>query len=289
VKRTWRDWKEMLGQGGFDAVSICTPPSLHCEMAVEALRRGCHVLVEKPMAISLAECDRIIEAAEQSNALLMVSLNQRFIAAHQLVKSLLAAGELGRPYLVHGVFGHSGPEVWSPTQTWYFQRERAGQGVIADLGYHKLDLICWLTGQQLAQIGAFAGTFEKATNLEDSAVFAFLLSGGTLGTIQVSWVFRPDWENSLTVRCQRGVIHVPTEASDPVRVLKLDEQGRVMESEHLSRTQDGSGWFGAIQAFVTAILTGNPSPVPGTEGRAIQAAVLAASEAIEQKKIVSLV
>lgn len=288
VRRAYRDWKEMLGEGGFDMVSICTPPFLHCAMAVEALQRGYHVLVEKPMAISLSECDQMIEAAQLSKTLLMVSHNQRYIAAHQLVKAILDSGELGKPYLVHGVFGHSGPEVWSPTQTWYFRRDHAGQGVIADLGYHKLDLICWITGQHLVHIGAFSNTFEKATSLEDSAVFSFQLSGGTLGTLQVSWVFRPDWENSLTLRCEHGVIHVPTESTEPVQVSRLDSLDREVKSEHLCKTQDPSGWFGAVQAFVTAIQTGGPSPVPGADGRAVMAAVLAASEAILQKKIVSL-
>jgi predicted dehydrogenase len=288
VKRTYRDWKAMLAEGGFEAVSICTPPFLHCEMSVEALRCGYHVLLEKPMAISLAEYDQIIAAARQSGKLLMVSHNQRFMAAHQMVKAILESGELGRPYLAHGVFGHSGPEVWSPAQTWYFQRDRAGKGVLADLGYHKLDLIFWLTGQHLDQISAFANTFEKVTSLEDSAVCSFHLSDGLLGTLQVSWVFRPDWENSLTLRCERGVIHVPTEAGDPVRILKLDAIGRMVESEHRLNTDDPSGWFGAVQAFATAIQTGAPSPVPGEEGRAALEAVLAASEAIERRQIICL-
>mgnify|MGYP005817314509 CR=1 FL=1 len=288
IKRVYRDWKEMLTAGGFDVVSICTPPFLHCDMTVEALRRGYHVLVEKPMAMNLTECDLMIEAAQQSGRLLMVSANQRFIAAHQLAKSILDSGELGRLYLIHGVFGHSGPEVWSPTQTWYFQRERAGQGVISDLGYHKLDLICWMAGQALDRISAFAGTFEKATSLEDSAVFSFQLSRGTLGTLQVSWVFRPDWENSLVLRCERGVIRVPTEATDPLRVLRLDPQGRVAESEHYIQTQDTSGWFGAIQAFVNAVQTGKPSPVSGAEGKAALAAVLAAGQAIVESRVVTL-
>ncbi len=288
VQRTCRDWQVMLSEGGFDVVSICTPPYLHGDMAVEALRRGYHVLVEKPMAVSLAECDRMIDSARQSGTLLMVSHNQRFIAAHQLAKAMLDAGDVGTPYLVHGVFGHSGPEVWSPTQTWYFQPDRAGRGVIAALGYHKFDVIRWLTGQSLVQVSAFSQTFEKATSLEDSAVFAFQLSGGMLGTMQVSWVFRPDWENSLTVRCERGVIQIPTEAADPVRVRRVDKLGRAVESAHVCKTPDPSGWFGAVQAFVTAVQTGAPSPVPGTEGKAALAAVLAAAEAIEQHKIVDL-
>ncbi len=288
IQKTYRDWNEMLDQGGFDAVSICTPPFLHCEMAVASLRRGLHVLVEKPMAVSLAECDQMIAAAEESGKMLMVSHNQRFMAAHQLAKAILDSRELGQLYLIHGVFGHSGPEVWSPTQTWYFQRAQAGMGVMSDLGYHKLDLITWLAGQQLDQVAAFSSTFEKDTSLEDSAVFSFHLSGGTLGTLQVSWVFRPDWENSLSLRCERGVLRVPTEASDPVRVLRRDAQARIVETEHRIQTQDPSGWFGALQAFVNAVQAGGPSPVPGREGRAVLAALAAAAQSIRDTKVVSL-
>jgi len=288
IERTYRKWKEMLAEGGFDAVSICTPPFLHYEMAIETLQRGIHVLVEKPMAVSLSEAEGMVAAAKKSTAMLMVSHNQRFTAPHQLVKEILDSGELGRIYLVHSVLGHSGPEVWSPAQEWYFRPEQAGRGVMADLGYHKLDLIRWLTGQDYVRISSFCNTFEKNTTLEDSVVINFQLSGGTLGTMQVSWVFRPDWENSLVLRCERGMIRVPTEAIDPVKVLRLNRAGKVVDSEHRCSSNDPSGWFGAVQAFVDAIQAHGPSPVSGEEGCLAMAAVLAASESVEQNKIVSL-
>lgn len=289
VRRCYRDWREMLAEGGFQAVSICTPPFLHAEMAVECAKQDYDVLVEKPMAVSLEECDRMIAAANEAGVLLMVSLNQRYLAAHQIAKEILASGMLGKPYLVHGVFGHSGPEVWSPTQQWYFRPERAGLGVLADLGYHKIDLVRWMTGQEVVQISAFTKTFEKGTTLEDTAVLTLSLSGGTLVTLQVSWVFRPDWENSLVIRCEQGVIRVPTEASEPVRVLRMDENGRQVESTHVCVSNDPSGWFGAVKAFVTAIQTGSTSPVAGIEGRAAQAAVFGAAESAKFQRTISLI
>jgi UDP-N-acetylglucosamine 3-dehydrogenase len=288
VERCYRDWQEMLTCGGFDVVSVCTPPFLHCQMAVEATSLGYHVLVEKPMAMSLEECDRMIEAAQKAGVLLMISHNQRFMAPHQIAKEILDSGILGKPYMVHGVFGHAGPELWSPTQQWYFRPERAGQGVITDLGYHKLDLIRWIFGQEFVQIVSINNTFEKSTSLEDSAVFSFQLSGGTLGTVQVSWVFRPEWENSLVVRCEKGVLRIPTDASEPVRVVRLDASSRVIESEYHCSTADTSGWFGAVKGFVDAVESGGPSPVPGLDGRAILAAVLGASDSVKFKKIVTL-
>lgn len=289
VRRCYSDWQEMLAEGGFDAVSICTPPYLHCDMALAAARRGHHVLVEKPMAMTLEECDRMSAAAEQAGVLLMVSLNQRFMAAHQAAKEILDSAALGRPYLVHGVFGHSGPEVWSPAQQWYFRPEQAGKGVVSDLGYHKIDLVRWLTGQDLTQVSAVTNTFEKQTALEDTAAILFQLSGGTLGTLHVSWVFHPDWDNSLVIRCERGVLTIPTEAADPVRVLRVDDEGRQVEQSYHTATEDISGWFGAVGAFVRAVEKGEPSPVPASAGRAALAAVLGAAEAAAQKRVVSLV
>jgi predicted dehydrogenase len=288
IPRYYTDWKKMLADGGFDVVSICTPPFLHYEMAVECSQRGFGVLVEKPMALTLKECDQMIEAAQKAGSLLMVSQNQRFMAAHQLAKKILNSSVLGKPYLLHAVFGHSGPEVWSPTQQWYFQPGRAGFGVMSDLGSHKIDLIRWLLGQDITWISAFANTFEKSTELEDTAVFSMQLSGGTLATLHVSWAFRPDWDNNLVVRCERGVIRVPTEAAEPVRVLAVDNEGRKIESTHLCSTEDPSGWFGAVKAFVTAVLEKQPSPCPGSDGRSALAAVLAAHQSVVEKRVIHL-
>ena len=288
IPRFYTDWKKMLADGGFEVVSICTPPFLHYEMAVECCRKGVGVLVEKPMALTLKECDLMIEAAEKAGVLLMVSQNQRFMAVHRLAKEILKSSVLGKPYLVHAVFGHSGPEVWSPAQQWYFQPGRAGFGVMSDLGSHKIDLIRWLLGQEVTWISALANTFEKSTELEDTAVFNLQFSGGTLCTLHVSWVFHPDWDNSTEVRCEKGVLRVPTEATQPVRVLAVDQEGRTIESTHLCSTDDPSGWFGAVKAFVTAVMEKQPSPTPGSDGRAALAAVLAAHQSVVEKRAIHL-
>lgn len=288
AQRAYRDWREMLEAGGFDAVSVCTPPFLHCDMAVESARKGYHVLVEKPMAITLAECDRMIKTADEAEVLLMVSHNQRFMAVHQIAKDIMVSGELGQPYLVHSVFGHPGPEIWSPKQEWYFKPELAGLGVMADLGYHKIDLMTWMTGQEVAEISAFTRTFEKQTTLEDTVVFALRFTGGALGTLHASWVFRGDWENSMTIRCERGVLRIPTEISDPVVVLKAKDGGEIVESTYRCSSTDPSGWHNTIQAFVRAIQNGEPSPVPGRDGKAAMAAVLSANKAASHKTVIRL-
>ena len=286
--QTYYNWREMLDAGGFDAVSICTPPVLHCDMAVESARRGYHVLVEKPMALTLDECARMIEAAAKTGVLLMVAHNQRFLAHHRQAKLLLDSGRLGRPYLAHAVFGHGGPEHWSPTQQWYFQPNQAGGGVLADLGSHKIDLLRWLLGGEVVEITALGSTFEKATTADDTVTCLLRFSQDTLATIHVSWVFRPDWENSLTLRCERGVLRIPTDSQEPLRL--LENQGPNSEEVLLDsfETDDPAGWFTTIDAFVRAIKNGEPSPISGEEGKATMQAVLAVAEAIKQKTVIHL-
>ena len=288
VQRYYRDWRQMLEEGGFSAVSICTPPAYHCEMAVEAVRRGYHVLVEKPMAVHLEECERMETAAARAGVVLMVSHNQRFMAPHVVARETLQSGVLGRPYLVHATFCHGGPERWSPTQQWYFKPDLAGQGVLADLGIHKLDLMRWLLGQEIVEVAAMGATFEKATTLPDSAICAIRFADGALGTLQVSWVYRPDWENSIMVQCESGTLRVATEPSEPLVVHRVSREGGEIETTHRCINDDPSGWYGAVRAFVQAVCQGDPSPVPASEGRAALAAVLAAWEAMRQHTVVRL-
>jgi predicted dehydrogenase len=273
----------MLSDGGFDAVSICTPPALHSEMAVGCLRAGCAVLVEKPMALTPDQCDQMIRATDESGSLLMVAHNQRYLPRHQAVKRLLESGKLGRPYLAHAVFGHGGPEQWSPLQDWYFSPAQAGNGVLTDLGSHKFDLLSWLFDQQIVEISAFGQTFEKPTSASDTVVCALRLSGGTLASVHVSWAFHPDWENSLSIRCERGVIRVPTNADQPL-IVETDDGITTLDAP--DDPSDSSGWLATVGAFCAAVAGEQSSPISGAEGKAIVAALQAADAALTQGRVV---
>lgn len=289
IGRYYTDWKQMLTDGGFEAVSICTPSAFHCAMAVESARRGYHVLCEKPMATNLAECDQMIAAAQENHILLMISHNQRYMPAHRVAKEILQSGELGKPYLVQTVFGHSGPEKWSPTGQWYFSPVLAKIGVLADLGYHKLDLVQWLLGQDIVEIGAASGTFEKDTPLEDTFAGILKFRSGAIGTVVASWVYKPDMENSVTVRCEKGVLIVPADDGCSVIVRKILDLGKTEEVIHKITSDDHAGWFGAVGAFVEAVNGGLPSPISGKEAKRVMSVILTGYEAISSKQIKTIV
>jgi UDP-N-acetylglucosamine 3-dehydrogenase len=276
VERRYNSWRQMIADGGFDAVSICTPPAYHREMTVECLEQGYHTLVEKPMAVTLQECRDMIDAAQAANRLLMLAHNQRFRVQHTIVKEILTSGRLGAVWRVHTVFAHGGPEYWSPGQKWYFDPILAGQGVLLDLGYHKIDLLRWLLGQEIVHIQALVRTFEKPTAAEDTAVAIMKFSEGTLGTLQVSWAHRPDVSDSLVADCERGTLTVPSDPIERVRMLEKSRSGAMIESTFRCNTTDGPGWSGMAGAFVEVVRNGEPSPVPGSEGLAALDAILRA-------------
>jgi UDP-N-acetylglucosamine 3-dehydrogenase len=285
IPRAYTDWNAMLDAGGFDAVSVCTPSVHHCAMAVESARRGYHVLVEKPMATSLAECDRMIGAARESRVLLMISHNQRFIPAHVVAREIISSGQLGAPVLVQTAFGHGGPEHWSPTGQWYFDPQQAKLGVMADLGYHKLDLVQWLLDQDITSVSAFTATFTKDTPLEDTAAGILQFSGGAIGTIVASWAFAADWENSVTVRCANGAVMIPGHDPFTVVVRRDLPRGEREEVTHRIDSADSSGWFGATGAFEEAVRKGLPSPVTGEEGKKVMAVLLGAYDSVSTGKV----
>ena len=132
--------EELLADPQIDAVSICTANHTHAELTIKALKAGKHVLCEKPMAITLEECQRMVECAEENHRKLLIGQNQRLTRTHQIARKLIADGEIGNVLSFQTSFQHSGPESWSVDagkNTWFFQKKAAAMGVMGDLGIHK--------------------------------------------------------------------------------------------------------------------------------------------------------
>jgi predicted dehydrogenase len=144
VERCYTSFEQMLEREPLDAVSVCTPNFLHCEMSVKALERGKHVLCEKPMAMNAAQARRMREAAGRSGRVLMVCQQRRFQPEARELQRRIAAGEFGALYFARawwtrraGIPGLGG---------WFTQKQKSGGGVLIDIGVHMLDLAMWMLG-----------------------------------------------------------------------------------------------------------------------------------------------
>ena len=155
---------ELLADPEIDAVSVCVANNAHAELSIKALQAGKHVLCEKPMAVTLEECEAMVAEAKKAGKFLMIGHNQRLAKAHVKAKELIDAGLIGRIITFRTIFGHGGPETWSITpgkNVWFFDKKRAAMGAMADLGVHKTDLIQFLTGQRVVKTTARLTTLDK--------------------------------------------------------------------------------------------------------------------------------
>jgi len=144
VPHRYRDAQEMLTKEKLDIVSVCTPNKFHKSLTLAALRAGCHVLCEKPMAMNTAEGRAMLAAAKKAGKRLMINFSYRFLPQSWAIKAQVDAGALGDIYFARTMWlrrrflpGFGG---------WFGQKEFSGGGPIIDLGVHRLDLALWLMG-----------------------------------------------------------------------------------------------------------------------------------------------
>jgi predicted dehydrogenase len=145
IPHVYRDYTELIVRPDIDGVSICVPNSLHAPMAIAALEAGKHVLVEKPLATSVAEGEAMRAAAARAGRVLMVVFNYRFRNDSQILKRYIEAGNLGEVYFAQaGWLRDQGIPLGA--SGWFTDKSRAGGGCLIDLGVHMLDLTLWLMG-----------------------------------------------------------------------------------------------------------------------------------------------
>lgn len=191
------DYRELLACTDVDAVSICTPNFLHATMAIDALRAGKHVLLEKPLAHTLADGERLAaEVAAHPDRTFMIALNNRYRPDSIVLKEKIAAGELGSVYYVKTGWLRGAAEFF--LRGWFVRREQSGGGPLIDLGVHMLDLALWFMGnpRPVSVTGSvyreFNDFMRRSTgaevDVEDLATAFIKLDNDATIVLDVSWV-----------------------------------------------------------------------------------------------------
>ncbi|HYW26977.1 MAG TPA: Gfo/Idh/MocA family oxidoreductase [Terriglobales bacterium] len=187
----YTDHRELLERARPEAVSVAVPTSSHFSVAMDAISAGVHVLVEKPIANSVAEGERLIEAARRSGVVLTVGHIERFNPAILELRQRLEAGALGRPYQMHA--RRLGP----------FPQRIRDVGVVVDLATHDLDLMCWLGGSEPVRLYAEISREIHTTN-EDLLSGLVRFANDTVGLLEINWL-TPTKIRELTVTGERGM------------------------------------------------------------------------------------
>lgn len=293
----YASYEEMLADPRVDAVSVCSANVAHADMAVAALNAGKHVLCEKPMAVTLADCERMTAAARTSRKTLMIDQNQRLAAAHVKGRELIEEGAIGQVISFATAFRHGGPETWSVDPgagTWFFDKNKAGMGVMADLGIHKTDLIQYLTGQRVVEVTARLSTLDKKyadgspITVDDNAFCVYRLSGGTVGTMTASWTDYCGEDNSTVLYGTQGVLRLYADPQHSVVLHKRGGETAYFDVDKI-QTNDEQTKSGVIDMFVDHLLCPEKPYISGESVLTAMRAVFAAAESSQTGKTVRVV
>lgn len=287
--KAYESYEELLADPEINAVSVCVANHAHAEITMAALRAGKHVLCEKPMAMTLAECEAMVDTAKETGRFLMIGHNQRLAKAHAKARKLVESGLIGTIVTFKTNFAHGGPETWSidpGSSVWFFDKKKAVMGAMADLGIHKTDLVQFLTGSKVSEVLAFLGTLDKRDaagsliGVDDNAICIYYMENGSVGTMTASWTCYGAEDNSTILYGTKGVMKI---YSDPAHSIVVELKGgeRISYDIDQIQTNDNQTKSGVIDLFMESLVTNTPPEISGEEALSAMRAVFAAVKSSE--------
>lgn len=184
--RAFTDVGQMCQEAELDVVSVCTPHPLHANPAVAAAERGCHVLVEKPLAANLEDCDAMIEAGQRNHVTIGTMVQRRFYRPCMRIHQAIEDGKLGKPVLGMVTMLGWRDEAYYRSDPWRGSWEGEGGGVLVNQAPHQLDLLLWYMGEVDEVYGVWKNLNHPYIEVEDTALAVVKFKNGGVGSIVVS-------------------------------------------------------------------------------------------------------
>ena len=264
--RTYDDWKRMAGRearrkDGIEAVAIVTPNHMHAAPAIEFLKRGIHVICDKPLTATMAEAKRLAAAAEKSAALFILTHNYTGYPLVRQARAMIARGDLGQIRLVQVEYAQDWltHEVHNKQAEWRSDPARAGiGGALGDIGTHAYNLAAFVAGMEPEALAADITAFVPGRQLDDNANVLLRYPGGAKGMLWASQV-APGNENSLRIRVfgdMGGLEWAQEEPNklwfsrfgEPKQLLTRNGAGALPEAQRVCRVPGGHP-EGYLEAF----------------------------------------
>ena len=288
VQARFGTFEAALEWGEFDAAVITTPTFTHRELAIMAANAGKHVFLEKPMAISLDECDQIIAAAARSNVLLQLGFMRRFDPEFVAAYERIQAGEIGRPMLVKSLTHGPGlPPPWARDLT-------KSNGMLAEVNSHDWDCVRWLMGSNPQRVYAEVANFKgparhvDTPNFYDNAIVTVRFENGGLGSISGVCPCDYGYDARVEIVGEKGLLQIGDIRGQAVIVATDRDQGYITPIYRTWPERFAWGYIREMEHFVECIQTGT-SPTPsGMDGRWALAGVLAATRSFLEERPVFL-
>lgn len=256
VDAVYSDPTRMLKEADIDAVDICTPHHTHAPIAVAAAKAGKHVLLEKPMAITMQECRQILETTEKAGVMFMVAQQLRYLPSYRGVRRLIQEGELGRiwgartdswlPILLSRSALPTRFSQLSEAGLWLFDGQRSGGVSLIQNAIHFIDLLRYFIGDVKRVFGTCWTDHPLFTGGgEDHAMATLEFENGAIAHISNSWTTRAPWAFQFMILGDEGTVYNPIPPEGTTGYL-LQEAPAVVSSAR----RDKGGQFNPQQSFV---------------------------------------
>ena len=203
---TYTDFRKMVKRDDIDIVTICTPSGAHAEPAIAAAKAGKHVIVEKPLEVTLARCDQVIEACKKAKVQLGTIFPSRFSEVAQLFKKAIDSGRLGKLALGDAYVKWFRTQKYYDSGGWRGTWKLDGGGALMNQSIHAIDLLQWLMGPVVSVQAVAATLAHKRIEVEDTAVAALRFKNGALGTVEGTTAAFPGFLKKIEISGDKGSI-----------------------------------------------------------------------------------
>jgi predicted dehydrogenase len=260
IQQRYSNHKDLLEKSDVDAVIIATPTSTHKDIALDCLKAGKDVLVEKPLARTYQEAKDVVEVAKKTKKILMVGMNLRYRPDTMLLRSLINANEIGEPFYIKCGWIRK----QSSSEKWFTKREESGGGVIIDLGIHLLDLSLWLLDYPDIESVTTKNFYHNTKSVEDTSISCVKCKNSAVINLEVSWSLPVEKDHFyLDIFGTKGSI-----SSNPFRLYKKVDNDYI----NLTPTQADNptvlfkkSYLNELKSFIGAIKGLNPVFSPAEE------------------------
>lgn len=259
--KVYADYKELLNDENIDVVTIATISGYHAQQAIDCLNYNKHVLIEKPMALSIEDADQIIKLGKEKNKKVCVSHQNRFIPVVQRLKQAVDEGRFGK--LVHG----TARTLWARDDHYYQQAAWRGTkaldgGTLMNQCIHNIDLLQWLLGGEVERFSAETDTFIRNIETEDFGAILMRFKNGAVGIVEGSVCIYPrNLEESLSIFGEKGTVVIKDGNIETWRF--ADEK----DYDYVELDEDTLGHTPLYKDLITAIKEDSDPLINGVEGK----------------------
>lgn len=287
ITKYYTDYHEILNDPEVEAVVVVAPTDLHKNIVIDCAAAGKHIFCEKPMAMTVEECDEMIAACEKNNVKLQIGFMRRFDASFQEAKRLLDSGAIGDLVQIHSnTRGPSKPRPW-------MYDIKMSNGILAEVNSHDIDAVRWMAGSDIESVYAVAGNFrnpeaaEQYPDYYDSVLMNGTLKNGVHFCIDGAAYVQYGYDSKMEIIGTKGKINVGRSDKEFVHCTSVGN-GTVTPFINSWMTLFIDAYLAEDTSFVNAVLNDTPVEVSGVDGRMAVATVEAGNCSITEKKIVTV-